>query len=648
MIRGEAAGVTRDELIAGRGSSSTRASGCSADPSLGSLQIWLQRSDDLLATAWGSMDRYHLAWLMVGKPKDIVRGRAMTPDEEAAYVREVAEQKTAALRMSLDAVERQGMPFVGETGGSGGRPDRGAPVDRAPDRPACRRPGCRAPRRGRRRPRSISTTTRPRPAPGPDAAMTSRRRRSRVGGATVPRPTRRARLPPARRSGSTSTSRASSTATSDRPTSRRRSTWSSCGPPARLRDDAAALRGAPRRPRSTSPTGAPGSTPSSSPSRRRRAALAGEPLPYLEHVARCFAYARRAAPTPSSRRPPRGSTSCCPGDGPLADRLAAWDARFEIAVERLPRVVELARRAVPGARGGRSSACPTARTCASRSSTGQPWSGYNWFDGGRRSRVDINTDLPVRAPDLIARVAHETYPGPPPRARLEGGGPGRRRGPARGVDPAHQHPRVPDQRGPGRPRACVRGPRRRRASTCWSRSFERAGPGDRGRPGRGPRRCRTVARADARAGVRWPRSAATPRSCATPTAGPTTRSATTCATSAGIPPAAAEKRLEFIEHPLWRTYVFVYAEGEALLRRWLDAGPEPRARGAVRAAAPRAADAGRVVRSRSRLNDDPIVAVAVVVGVGRRAVQVSACRGRRRARSPSRGGTRPRSGCPAR
>jgi hypothetical protein len=63
------------------------------------------------------MDRYHLTWLMVGKPKDIVRGRAMTSAEEAAYVREVAEAKTAALRMSLEAVERKGMPFVGEEGG---------------------------------------------------------------------------------------------------------------------------------------------------------------------------------------------------------------------------------------------------------------------------------------------------------------------------------------------------------------------------------------------------------------------------------------------------------------------------------------------------------------------------------------------------
>jgi hypothetical protein len=73
---------------------------------------------------------------MVGKPKGIVRGRPMTPDEEAAYVREVAEQKTAALRMSLDAVERQGMPFVGESGGvgPGDRADAAPVPDRAPDR----------------------------------------------------------------------------------------------------------------------------------------------------------------------------------------------------------------------------------------------------------------------------------------------------------------------------------------------------------------------------------------------------------------------------------------------------------------------------------------------------------------------------------
>jgi hypothetical protein len=83
-------------------------------PNLGALRLWLQLSDDLLSTAWGQMDRYHLAWLMVGRPA-AVRGRRMTENEEADYVREVARQKTAALRMSLKALDEQHMPFLGET-----------------------------------------------------------------------------------------------------------------------------------------------------------------------------------------------------------------------------------------------------------------------------------------------------------------------------------------------------------------------------------------------------------------------------------------------------------------------------------------------------------------------------------------------------
>jgi len=108
--------VTRDELIASTRRLVSEGERLGAAPSLGALRLWLKLSDDLLAEAWGSMDRYHLAWLSVGKPREIVRGRPMTSAEEAAYVRDVASQKTAALRMSLDAVERQRMPFRGETG----------------------------------------------------------------------------------------------------------------------------------------------------------------------------------------------------------------------------------------------------------------------------------------------------------------------------------------------------------------------------------------------------------------------------------------------------------------------------------------------------------------------------------------------------
>jgi hypothetical protein len=83
-------------------------------PSLPALRTWLQLSDELLSAAWGPMDRYHLAWLGVGRP-EAARGRQLSEAEQADYVREVATQKTAALRMSLRAVDEQHMPFVGET-----------------------------------------------------------------------------------------------------------------------------------------------------------------------------------------------------------------------------------------------------------------------------------------------------------------------------------------------------------------------------------------------------------------------------------------------------------------------------------------------------------------------------------------------------
>jgi hypothetical protein len=108
--------VTRTDLVARTRSLIREGERLILDPSLTSLQGWIRASDDLLSEAWGSMDRYHMSWLMVGRPAGAVRGRPMDPHEEAAYVRDVAEQKTAALRMSLTAAE-QGMPFVGETAG---------------------------------------------------------------------------------------------------------------------------------------------------------------------------------------------------------------------------------------------------------------------------------------------------------------------------------------------------------------------------------------------------------------------------------------------------------------------------------------------------------------------------------------------------
>jgi len=113
--------MTRTQLIRETRRLITEGERLQLQPSMDALRTWLAVSDELLSGAWGSMDRYHLSWLLVGKSKDVVRGRVMTDAETAAYVRDVADQKTAALRMSLHAIEDQNMPFLGED------PDDAAP-----------------------------------------------------------------------------------------------------------------------------------------------------------------------------------------------------------------------------------------------------------------------------------------------------------------------------------------------------------------------------------------------------------------------------------------------------------------------------------------------------------------------------------------
>jgi len=107
--------VTRDQLISETGRLVSEGERLQSQPSMAAMRTWIALTDELLRAAWGSMDRYHLSWLSVGRPSGAIRGRAMTEDEEDAYVREVAVAKTAVLRMSLKAVAEDGMPFVGET-----------------------------------------------------------------------------------------------------------------------------------------------------------------------------------------------------------------------------------------------------------------------------------------------------------------------------------------------------------------------------------------------------------------------------------------------------------------------------------------------------------------------------------------------------
>ena len=194
--------MTRDELIARTRQLIDEGERLAANPSLGALQLWLQLSRRPAVDRVGEHGPLPPGVAAGRQAEGHVRGRAMTAEEEAAYVREVAEQKTAALRMSLDAVERQGMPFLGETGGVGrGDQPKRADTDAsaAPDaeRRAAREarpaqgpvtygaPRRRAPAgRGASRPRRAT-----RPSSRAHAAVTADRRVPAVGGTrTVPEP----------------------------------------------------------------------------------------------------------------------------------------------------------------------------------------------------------------------------------------------------------------------------------------------------------------------------------------------------------------------------------------------------------------------------------------------------------------------------
>ena len=302
------------------------------------------------------------------------------------------------------------------------------------------------------------------------------------------------------------------------------------------------------------------------------AALAGDELPYLDHVARCLSLRLARRPDAEFEAAAARIDELLPGPAPLADRLEAWDRRFEVAMDRLPGVIDaLVTRY--RSRAADLFGLPDGEDLRVSLVQQQPWSGYNWYDGGRRSRVDINTDLPVRVPDLISTVAHETYPG----HHLEHAWKE-----ADLVD-ARRHleasillintPECLISEGLadlGRSFAVADD----EAVGLLVETFERAGlelAAD--APAARDAAERVVALAPARAALSAMRGNAAILRHADGRSHDEVRDY--LMTLGRVPASAVEKRLEFIEHPLWRTYVFVYAEGEALLRRWVDAVPAP-------------------------------------------------------------------------
>jgi hypothetical protein len=99
-----------------------------------------------------------------------------------------------------------------------------------------------------------------------------------------------------------------------------------------------------------------------------------------------------------------------PGGGTVQDKYRAFRDRFVIPVAKLDRVFSAAidegraqtRRFIP---------LPPNESFVVEYVTDKPWSGYNWYQGGYRSVIQVTTSLPIYIDRAVDLACHEGYPG---------------------------------------------------------------------------------------------------------------------------------------------------------------------------------------------------------------------------------------------
>jgi hypothetical protein len=138
--------------------------------------------------------------------------------------------------------------------------------------------------------------------------------------------------------------------------------------------------------------------------------LAGQEISWEDEVTRCYGVRPEHTDESVFAAAHERLDAVLPGDGDLGDRFRAWEAtqvlprdRVLEAVERFQELLRARTRELVG--------LPDGETAEVELVGNEPWGGFNYYLGGRRSRVVVNTDLPVYTHGLGGLVAHEIYPG---------------------------------------------------------------------------------------------------------------------------------------------------------------------------------------------------------------------------------------------
>ncbi len=140
------------------------------------------------------------------------------------------------------------------------------------------------------------------------------------------------------------------------------------------------------------------------------ALLRGEPIDYIDEVRRLYGIDPAYMPERIFDQAISALDALLPGEGDIAAREQAFRRQFEVPLERLDPLLDV----ISAELGRRTRAryqLPEHESFEIQLVRDQPWGGYNWYLGNAHSRIDINTDLPIRLHGLPDLIAHEAYPG---------------------------------------------------------------------------------------------------------------------------------------------------------------------------------------------------------------------------------------------
>jgi len=144
--------------------------------------------------------------------------------------------------------------------------------------------------------------------------------------------------------------------------------------------------------------------------RTRLAMQRGERLPFQAEAIGLFGAAPALQPLESYDPALAEIAALVPGDAPLDQRVEAFLDRYVIPTDRLQPVFD---RAIAECRARTLAhiALPPGERFTMEFVTDKPWSGYNYYQGGYHSLIQINTDLPIRISRAVDLGCHEGYPG---------------------------------------------------------------------------------------------------------------------------------------------------------------------------------------------------------------------------------------------